>query len=227
MDQLVELSPDVIGLQELRHFVPPQAGWIAREAGRRTARAHWFQAAYKTGLYWFWEGIGILTRLPVVEPATLPLPGDHRVAVVARLRLPDGGVLDFYNTHVGGRSEEKRAEVETLMRWMATRSGTPQVLVGDFNATPTSAVMQPARQALRSAFVVVHGTEPDRTVPTPLRHGTLPPGGDVLDYILVSGDVEVHDATVVFDRAAPEDPTIYASDHFGLAATISITDHSL
>jgi len=44
----------------------------------------------------------------------------------------------------------------------------------------------------------------------------------VLDYIFVSDGVEVHDARVVFDQVDPVDEHLVASDHFGLAATVSV-----
>ena len=221
-DQLARLAPDVIGLQELRHFLPPQAARIAREVGRRTGDAHWLHTAYKTGLWWLWEGIGILTRLPIVERSNLRLAGDHRVATFARLRLPGGGVLDAYNIHLGGGPDVRRSQAEAVLRWMATRPGTAQVLVGDFNATPRSATMRSTLERLRSAYAAVHGQEPPRTVPTPLRRHGDPARGAVLDYILVNDRIDVHDASVTFDEPATDDPRLYASDHFGLAATISV-----
>jgi endonuclease/exonuclease/phosphatase family metal-dependent hydrolase len=222
IDQLVELAPDVIGLQELRHF-PSQAGWIAREAGSRARVPLWLHTTYKSGLLWFWEGIAILSRLPIVERDARKLPGDHRVANLARLRLPDGGVLDFYNTHLAARGAEVReAQVNVLLDWMATRPGTPQVLVGDFNDTPDSTSIGVVRRSLRSAYAAVHGEEPPRTGPTPLRPSGDPSQGKVLDYIFVNDRVEVHDGWLAFDRPGVGDPTLYPSDHFGLAATLTL-----
>ena len=220
IDQLAELQPDVIGLQELRHF-PSQAGWIAGQAGWRTRKPHWLAATYKTGLFWFWEGIAILTRLPILERQMLRLAGDHRVAGFARVRLPDGGVLDFYNTHLGGPGDVKRGQAQAVLEWMGARPGAPQVLVGDFNATPGSATIELLSPPLRSAYASVHGAEPARTVPTPLRRSADPSRGLVLDYIFVNDALQVHDAAVAFDRAAEDDPGLYPSDHFGLVATVS------
>lgn len=223
IDQLVELAPDVIGLQELRHFFPSQAKWIAREVGVRTGAAHWLHLTYKSGLWWFWEGIGILSRLPILERDHLRLVGENRVANFARLRLPVGGVVDVYNTHLAtDGADVKRAQLQATLEWMARRPGTPQVFVGDFNASPNSACIRCATQTLRSACAVVNGAEPARTVPTPLRRVADPSRGVVLDYIFVNDAVEVHDAGVTFDKPAPDNPHLYASDHFGLAATISI-----
>ena len=223
VDQLVELNPHVIGLQELRHFLPSQAKWIARQVGVRTGRAHWLHTTYKTGVLWFWEGIGILSRLPIVERDHLRLAGENRVATFGRVRLPGGGVLDVYNTHLAENGPEvRKAQVEAILEWMGRRPDIPQILLGDFNATPGSLSIQRACRTLRSACAAANGAEPARTVPTPLRRAADPSWGAVMDYILVSEAVEVLDATLAFDKPAPDDPRLYPSDHFGLAATVAI-----
>jgi endonuclease/exonuclease/phosphatase family metal-dependent hydrolase len=66
--------------------------------------------------------------------------------------------------------------------------------------------------------VAVHGCEPDRTVPTPLRAGATG-AGSVLDYILVNDQVEVAGAWLAFDEA---EGAICASDHYGLVADLRL-----
>jgi hypothetical protein len=41
----------------------------------------------------------------------------------------------------------------------------------------------------------------------------------------VSPDVRVIECGVFLDRPSPGDPTLYASDHLGLAATLEIPPH--
>jgi hypothetical protein len=43
-----------------------------------------------------------------------------------------------------------------------------------------------------------------------------------LDYIWVRGPIRVTDARLVFDRPDPDDPTLYPSDHVGVAARLEI-----
>lgn len=223
LDQLVALRTDVIGLQELRHFIPAQGRWIAERVGTRTTTAHWLHTTYKTGLWWWWEGIGILTRLPVVERSWLEL-GSTRVANVTRLELPDGGVLDFYNTHLASRGAGVRtAQAARILEWMATRPGPPQVLAGDFNAAPTARSIGLVRERLQSAYALANGAEPAKTVPTPLRRRGMGAGREsVLDYLFVNDRVRVLEARLAFDACDPGDPHLYPSDHFGLVATVSI-----
>lgn len=223
LSQLVGLEADVIGLQELRKW-PDQARWITRAVNAWAAPEATYDAhrVDKTGIYRFWEGIGVLTRLPIVERRRLDLRGDRRVAGHVAVELAGGGVLDFYNAHLSSRSEDIRtAQAQRLLQWMDERASNPQVLVGDLNARPTAPSVKLIAERLRSAYAVVHGQEPPKTVPTPLR-GPAQGSDAVLDYIFVNDGVEVHDASVTFQQSAPDNPRLVASDHYGLVATVSV-----
>jgi endonuclease/exonuclease/phosphatase family metal-dependent hydrolase len=219
--QLVELAPDVMGVQELR-MVPDQARWIAREV-ERLSRGHLRYRRYrkaKTGLAGVWEGIGVLTTLPVVATAWLDLGAQARVAQRVTVRMSQGGLLDVYNTHLGLGGEVLRtAQAQRIVHWMDHRPPLPAVLIGDFNARPGSPTIEFLSRRLRSAHFVVHGHEPTRTVPTPLRRWATGEGS-VLDYVFVNDLLEVHDAGIVFDECDPDDPTLVASDHYGLSVTV-------
>jgi endonuclease/exonuclease/phosphatase family metal-dependent hydrolase len=221
--QLVELDPHVIGLQELRS-IPDQGEQIRRDAERGSGGRFAYQAhrTYKTGLWGFWEGIGTLSRLPVVDRGSLGLQGQNRVAQRVTVELPDGGRIELYNTHLASDDESAReAQVGRVLDWMAAGASRPQVLVGDFNARPGSPTVDLVTATLRSAYADVHGREPPKTVPTPLRVGATGPGS-VLDYVFVNDQVEVRDARVVFDRVDPSDEHLVASDHYGLLAVVSV-----
>jgi len=219
--QLVDLAPDVMGVQELR-MVPDQARWIAGEVARLSGgrlRYRRYRKA-KTGLAGMWEGIGVLAAVPVVATAWLDLGAQARVAQRATVRMPEGGLLDVYNTHLGLGGEVLRtAQAQRIVDWMERRPPLPAVLMGDFNARPGSPTIELLSRRLRSAHFVVHGHEPARTVPTPLRWWTTSEGS-VLDYVFVNDLLEVHDARTAFDACDPDDPTLAASDHYGLSVTV-------
>jgi endonuclease/exonuclease/phosphatase family metal-dependent hydrolase len=221
VDQLIDLAPDVLGLQELRMF-PDQAAWIVdavagRTGGRLRYRAH---RRAKTGPAGLWEGVGVLARVPVVSTAWLDLGAQGRVAQRVTVRVPDGGMLDVYNTHLGlGGEVVRQAQARRLLAWMDARPALPAILMGDLNARPGSPTVELLSTRLRSAHLHAHGCEPARTVPTPLRRG--PAGaGSVLDYVFVNHLVEVEAAAVAFDRPDPGDATLCPSDHYGLSVTV-------
>jgi endonuclease/exonuclease/phosphatase family metal-dependent hydrolase len=227
VEQLADLGPDIIGLQELRR-PSLQRELLLRGANHtRSADAQPYRLypAWKTGLRRFWEGIAVLTELPVERHDSLPL-GQERIAQRVRVRLADGSPLDFFNTHLHHSADSdllRAIQMERILTWMNRDSDIAQVLVGDFNARPESAAIELARRHLRSAYAERHGSEPASTVPAPVHHRFGEADEEsVIDFIFVNEHVEIHDAWLTFDRVHPEDDRLSASDHFGLAATISV-----
>ena len=151
----------------------------------------------------------------------MDLHGQHRVANWVRVRLPDGQHLEIHHAHLAaGDPVARDRQAGLLLDHMAGRDDIPKVLVGDLNAGPTSSTLRLLGERLRSAHAVAHGEDPAKTWPTPLRPGVGT--GSVIDYVLVDHSVEVLGAELTFDRAAPTDPTLFASDHFGIAATVTV-----
>ncbi|MGQ0519617.1 MAG: endonuclease/exonuclease/phosphatase family protein [Actinomycetota bacterium] len=220
--QLAELRPHVIGLQEVRRR-PSQASWIVGRLNRTAAAGGRYRHVFtgKSGLWGLWEGLAVVTRLPILETGSIDLGGDHRVAGWVRVLLPHGATLRVHNAHLSPRDQSLRdAQARALLDGMWDRGDDAEVLVGDLNAGPGSPPLRRLGARLRSAHVAVHGTEPLRTWPTPLVGAAST--GVVIDYVLVDEDLDVVDAWVAFDQAAAHDPTLFASDHFGVAATVRV-----
>jgi endonuclease/exonuclease/phosphatase family metal-dependent hydrolase len=149
----------------------------------------------------------------------------HRV----RVGLPSGGRLLFAVTHLHHPTEaraERLAQVEALIDWLATApEHEAMVVVGDFNASPGEpAYARMGAAGFRSAHRERWATEPPVTWPSGLQAPAMDTDGDpeCLDYIWLRGAVEVDDVALAFHRADVEDPTLYPSDHFGLAARIRV-----
>jgi endonuclease/exonuclease/phosphatase family metal-dependent hydrolase len=153
--------------------------------------------------------------------------GYGRAAIRAGLRLGDGVsivAVSVHLHHLGPDAAIREEQAGLMIDWLA---GTPAsdglVVMGDFNAPPTEpAYARMIDAGFRSAYVEVNGSEPAVTWPS----GLTAPGMDTdgepacLDYIWVRGDLAVESCRLVFDRPAAGDPTLYPSDHIGLAATI-------
>lgn len=225
IEQFVELLPDVIGVQEI--FVPAAQGqWIVDRVNERLspdARPYVLHQVNKTGIEGRWEGIGVISRLDFVETESIDLRGGHRIAGRVRLRTADDSYFDFYNTHLhheANAGELRLAQARLIVAWIAAHDDVPSIFVGDLNATPDAPPIVAVREHMRSAYALVHGREPDGTVPTPLNsEWGRPP--KTIDYIFVDSRVRVHDARLVFDARHPSDGRLSASDHYGLCAEVS------
>ncbi len=237
-------SPDLIGLQEVRHPLgASNARWLADELGGYSVHI-----SPKTGLGRRYEGIAVLSRLPVERYEVLDLGSQQRTAQVVQVRVAGRPVV-FINAHyywhpfhwhhlVHGTRILQVARVLDAVQ--ALDPGTSVIACGDFNASPGSPAIDMIGRTLVSAHEARHGREPEYTCPTPLvgrgrvraifsrtmlRLFTNRPGqpySDTLDYIFVSRDMRVIECSVFLDRPSPDDPTLYASDHLGLAATLEI-----
>jgi endonuclease/exonuclease/phosphatase family metal-dependent hydrolase len=237
VEGLRALQPEVIAFQEVR-LPADNAAWIAeRLDGYATFLCP------KTGPRGLTEGEALLSRLPVEDHAVLAFGRQGRVAHRITVRTSAGPCV-IGNAHLffsAFNDVTRRFQVQRLLGWLP--EGMPTVVCGDFNAEPSYSSVGLMRQRFRSAYAVVHGTEPAYTCPTLLDRGPgirhsvrraalrllgwiLRPGQPswqgTLDYIFVSPEVQVRDCTLVLDRPSPSDPRIYPSDHMGLMATLAL-----
>jgi len=219
---MATLQPDLIGLNEVVYPMQQDRLLGAAGEGRYEAVRGWAgRPEY---------GNSLLVKAPLVT-------GDHdrldlgvtRSAHRVRVTLPGGARLLFAVTHLHHLSVDddvRLAQVRRLVAWLDASPGQDAMIVaGDFNADPG----EPAYAAMvgagfASACAVANGAEPPVTWPSGLQAPAMDTDGepDCLDYIWVRGAVEVEDARLVFDRPAAGDPTLYPSDHFGLAAHVRI-----
>jgi endonuclease/exonuclease/phosphatase family metal-dependent hydrolase len=142
---------------------------------------------------------------------------------------PGGARLLFAVTHLHHLPVDpdvRLAQVEQLLPWL---DGSPahdaMIVAGDFNADPSEPAYARMREAgFASAYAAANGSEPPVTWPSGLQAPAIDTDGEpsCLDYIWVRGAIEVVDARLVFDRHAVGDPTLYPSDHLGVAANVRV-----
>lgn len=237
VEGLRALNPDVIALQEVS-LPHNNAKWIADELG-----GYDVHTSPKTGSLSEHEAVATLTRLPVKEWRTLDLMHQKRVAQFVKLQVGDRDVAlvnGHFMFHVYDHVKRSR-QVQRVINYVRLQAGTlPIIACGDFNATPDMRTIQIMKQVFTSAYELKHGREPEYTCPTPLVYSmdTLRKGAsrvgnfllsqktdpwrDVLDYIFVAGQINVHECDVVLDQPAANDATLYPSDHVGLLARLEI-----
>lgn len=234
-------KPDLIALQEV--VLPLNtAEWLAGELG-----GYHVHLTPKTGpRLGQREGIAILSRLPVKHADWLDLETQSRVAQLSTVDA-HGHALLFVNSHLHwypGDSGARLQQVRLLQDWLHShtrhhpRAGV--IVCGDFNGTPGTRAIQQMLRGYHSAYALKHGREPHWTCPTPLQFATQPwrkmvmtlaglaTNGNrehwrgTLDYIFVNQHVKVHDAHVTFTHPATHDATLFASDHLGLVAEVTV-----
>lgn len=245
-DALTALMPDIVALQEVA-FEPADsapglqssAEWLADQIGY----AH-IAVCDRHVRQLNREAVALISRLPLEDPACLHFEGQRRVAQAARLRIGSREII-VANTHLfwqPGESTERLHQVSRLIDWLGeTAGGLPCIIAGDFNGEPHTGAIRRMLKEFDSAFARVHGREPEFTFPTPLKRSLIERLSDVLDllhyirpqaikfdlrstldYIFVDPRLQVIDCRLAFDRAAPNDPRVFPSDHYGLWARVRI-----
>jgi endonuclease/exonuclease/phosphatase family metal-dependent hydrolase len=225
VDALQTEQAEVIGFQEV-WLGFQQAHLIADRLNKQTP-----ERPYSVFVEPKWgenpvEGIGLLSRLPVIEHQRLELPEGERIAQSIRVEI-DGKTVDIANTHLHHRPEKdeiiRLPQMETLLKWMFEQENRRWILTGDMNAIPTSTTIKLAKKRLSSAYEAMHKREPVTTFPTPLVTSEYAGLSIAIDYVFFDPSVlRVKDAQVIANQPHPDDRLLYPSDHYGLTAELEI-----
>jgi endonuclease/exonuclease/phosphatase family metal-dependent hydrolase len=219
---MAALQPDLLGLQEVVYVLQQDRLIGAAGEGRYAALRGWAgRPEY---------GNCLLVREPLIgrDVERIDL-GLQRAAHRTVIDLPGGSTVLVAVTHLHHAvpaAAERDQQTAALLDWLADALTTRATIVmGDFNADPdepTYARMVAA--GFRSAYAEVNGAEPLVTWPSGLQAPAMDTDGEpsCLDYIWLRGAVRATDARLVFDRPDAGDPTLYPSDHLGVAAYVEI-----
>lgn len=225
VEQLAAIDPDLFAMNEV--CVPLQtARWLQQALRERHGRGYALVQQTRVNGLSAVEGEALLTRLPIVETGNLDYRTRDMVALVARVKA-GGHAIDVYVTHQymsRGDDALRLHQAQQLLAWIGGRNEVAaRIVCGDFNATPD----QPSAALMATRF---RATQRAPTAFTPLAdaegnvsHPYWPRMDRCLDYIWVSGAVEVVASEVCFDRGSAADPALYPSDHAGVRADLRIT----
>lgn len=219
---MAALQPDLIGLNEVVYPMQQDRVLGAASETRYEAVRGWAgRPEY---------GNSLLVRAPLIPTDVDRLDLDlarsaHRALVV----LPGGARVVMVVTHLHhhpGDEGHRDTQVNHLIEWLDTSPRHDALIaVGDFNAQPAESPYARMRAAgFESAYAAANGADPAVTWPSGLVAPAMDSDGEpgCLDYIWLRGAVRAVDARLVFDRPAIGDPTLYPSDHFGIAASLVI-----
>lgn len=221
--ELAALQPDVVGLQEVvRRDGVCQAAEIADGLGYEIAYAG---ACEQDGRM---LGNALLSRLPILEQQTVPLPVvdvEPRALLCTVLATPYGR-LPVFVTHLDWELDRSAARVEQVRFIAQAMEGyggadLSAVLLGDFNAEPDSAEIRLLCDAgLTDAWAVAGDGSAGLTfdVANDYARAAREPSRR-LDYVFTGGECAgarlAFTAPTVLDGA-----TVWPSDHYGVAADL-------
>jgi len=260
--QLAAFAPDVVCLQEVR----PLDGRSGRTTADVLAEALGMAAHYEVAVAWDdgapgglaagQEGLAVIAR-SIRETRVLalpePRPADARILLSAAVDTA-GGPIWVHTAHLhyrlddGVAREHQVLAIDEAIRGMGRDShSAPQILCGDFNATPDSdeirflrglTTLGGRRTHFQDAWLRLHrepgpGDGPahgitwssDNRFTRPLRSLDL---DRRIDYVFVTtrkkdGRGTVHDCRVVLtERDGAGEVAICASDHYGVCADVQV-----
>jgi endonuclease/exonuclease/phosphatase family metal-dependent hydrolase len=249
--QLRALAPDVIGMQEVRpldgragkttadHLAERLDMTVAHEVTLR-----WADDAFHPGHAGGQEGLAILSRHPIGEQRAVELPEarplERRILLSARIDGPSGPIW-CHTTHLHWRltdgiaRERQVVAIDDAIRGMA--NGSPQLLCGDFNATPDhdeirfllgQHTLAGRRTHYQDAYARARPGQPGVTWSAENEHTRKLRSLDVdrrIDYVFVTtrckdGRGTVCDAAVVLEERGEDGHC--CSDHYGVMADVQI-----
>jgi len=259
--QLRALAPDVVCLQEVR----PLDGKSGRTTADVLADGLGMGMHYAMAVEWEdgvhaklpagQEGVAILAK-SIRGTRVLPLPearvADARVLLSAEVDS-DGGPIWIHTTHLHYRLDDGLARehqvlaIDEAIRAGRTNESAPQILCGDFNATPDSDEMRflrglttlgGRRTHFQDAWLRLHresepGDGPDQGITWSSENRFTRPLRSLdidrrIDYIYVTsrkkdGRGTIHVSKVVLvEREGDGESAICASDHYGVLADIQV-----
>lgn len=226
VDELQRQQPDVITLQEvLQHDdLPNQARTLAEALGY-AYRFSSVDASNAARRY----GNALLSRHPIASSSVHDLEplNDYRTLLQARVRIGDDDI-DFYVTHLNFSADGaaiRQRQADDIAATIARLSGDrPAIIAGDFNTDADAPELQPLRDRFIDSYGHCHRDASARAA----SHSTLNPAfhpAQRIDHVLVDPlRFRVIAVQRILDR--PDRDGAWASDHFGVMATLRRLDVS-
>lgn len=266
--QLRALAVDVVCMQEVR----PLDGLAGRTTADVIAEQLGMHAHYAKSCEWAagedgmanagQEGLAIIARSPLVDARTLALPGSRRPdtrVLLSGLVATDGGPIWVHTTHLNYRlddgvaREQQVLAIDDAIRGLGReKDSPPQILCGDFNATPDSdeirflrglTTLGGRRTHWQDAWLRLHrecqpGDGPAEGITWSSENGFTRPLRSLdidrrIDFVFVTsrkkdGRATIHSSRVVMtEREGQGADEICASDHYGVMADVQVVPNPL
>jgi len=203
---------EIIGLQEVdnhwseRSQLEDQAKWLAERLDMHyTYAANLDLDPVNPGEPRRQYGTAVLSKYPIIQAANYPLTkigNTEQRGLSETVINVKGHHLNFYNTHLALTAAERTIQIQEVIE-IAGKTDGPKVIMGDLNARPNSAEMQPLFAHYKDAFA-----DQNDAYTIPAENPT-----SRIDYIFTSNEIETEDAKVL---------STIASDHLPIVAKITL-----
>ena len=205
-----DYNPDIVGLNEMRNkgILPGfdnQTEILSQLTGIEN---YFFAKAIDVGVGKNPYGNGLLSKFKIVKSEVIPVPDPvhkadapfkYETRCLLKAELENG--LTVLVIHMGLNTDEQENAVKVVLQHIKEEKC---ILMGDFNAIPSSEVLNPIRERL--VDTATYFSEDKLSYPSDKPEMKI-------DYIFVSKDIEIISADI---------PHIIASDHRPHTAHISI-----
>ncbi len=205
-----EVSPDVVGLQEVN------LGWssltnfedIPAELGERLHMYYAFSASRERNNGFF--GNLILSKYPIVQQWTMVMPGSLEPRSFALVQLLIGGQrIHFLTTHLGLSVSDRLGQVATILDFVNQISG-PLIITGDFNGNDNDPAVSEIKKNLSD---LQNMSEFKDSGTFRSRDGNIY-SSSKMDYILATPEFGLSSMEVVVNN--------FVSDHVPLIAELTL-----
>lgn len=203
---------EIIGLQEVdnhwseRSQLEDQAKWLAERLDMHyTYAANLDLDPVNPGEPRRQYGTAVLSKYPIIQAANYPLTkigNTEQRGLSETVINVKGHHLNFYNTHLALTAAERTIQIQEVIN-IASKTDGPKVIMGDLNARPNSAEMQPLFAHYKDSFA-----DQNDAYTIPAENPT-----SRIDYIFTSNEIETKDAEVL---------STIASDHLPIVAEITL-----
>jgi endonuclease/exonuclease/phosphatase family metal-dependent hydrolase len=244
-------NPDLIGLSEIRYdpsasfyynetceqfwaqYPPPPPNCASMDTGQQIltllqnqnpayaeAQIVTDQAMdYGGGL---WEGLSVISRLPILNHAVKQLSSDctgdtnQRITQWVEVQLESGDAFSLYNTHFALSQDCLQSNIPETLEFMSANSNGAGVLIGDMNATPDNpALSQLSEAGLTDSWAQLYPDDSGFTFPS---WGLV----ERIDYCWASSAYSGQLSSIALTATDCASGVVYASDHIALVAQFDI-----
>lgn len=221
-DLISKLLPDIIGLQEVRldesQFIYDDFHQITHIKELLIEQGYLNYLHQSAMLYSYprsEEGLAIFSKYPVIDYSYILLgrdiddPGSHqRICLYVLVETPIG-LIQFFNTHLELKLEMSSQNAKEIIEFADKKlieNDSPQILVGDMNAEPSSETIQRFQANFKDSWIEFNPKGSGITFSTNRNYKKR------IDFIFYRNfNKKVHDFRIVNKKKEVD-----ASDHFGV-----------